>query len=480
MEHFGSSHSSCTAMLVGKNATIDGSTIIARDEDGESAINQKTFKVFPARDYDEEFVSEYSGVKIPLHGHGFRFTATPNAKDNEIKGRWDEQGINEYNVAMSSTETEGTNARCLGHDPLVKNGIDEDSMLYLVLPFVKTAREGVARLGKLIEQYGTGECNGIAFADQDEVWYFETGAGHQWAAQRIPDDCYAICPNIMVIQEIDFNDPDNFMFAPTLKSFVEKNHLNPDPATFNYRNIFGTQSEADSYYNTPRTWYGQKLFNPSIEQDPTSQNMPFLRRPEKKIAIEDVEAFLSSHYNGTPYDPMGTFASGTKEDQRKFRSISLDRNQSSCILQIRNHVPKEFAAIQWINFGFYCYSPYVPFYTNISDTPANYQKAGAEVDPNSAYWMYKTLAVIIEPRYHKFINEVNEYRDGCQSFGLRRIDQIDQQAADLEEGELNNFLTKANLQTAAEVTKRTHALLSSLIKQSLLDSKYQFELGDNL
>ena len=56
----------------------------------------------------------------------------------------------------------------------------------------------------------------------------------------------------------------------------------------------------------------------------------------------------------------------------------------------------------------------------------------------------------------------------------------DAQAEQLENDELTNFLTKANLQTAAEVTKRTHALLSSLIKQSLLDSKYQFELGDNL
>lgn len=46
MEHFGSSHSSCTAMLVGKKATIDGSTIIARDEDGESGINQKLSKSF--------------------------------------------------------------------------------------------------------------------------------------------------------------------------------------------------------------------------------------------------------------------------------------------------------------------------------------------------------------------------------------------------------------------------------------------------
>ena len=68
-----------------------------------------------------------------------------------------------------------TNARVLGHDPLVENGINEDSMVYLVLPFIKSAREGVQRLGSLIEKYGTGESNGIAFSDKDEVWYFETG-----------------------------------------------------------------------------------------------------------------------------------------------------------------------------------------------------------------------------------------------------------------------------------------------------------------
>lgn len=40
---------SCTAMLVGKNASIDGSTMIARDEDGYNGINPKTFKVFLPR-----------------------------------------------------------------------------------------------------------------------------------------------------------------------------------------------------------------------------------------------------------------------------------------------------------------------------------------------------------------------------------------------------------------------------------------------
>src|SRR5699024_12504744 len=106
------------------------------------------------------------------------------------------------------------------------------------------------------------------------------------------------------------------------------------------RDIFGTKAEADSYYNTPRTWYGQKLFNPSVEQDPLSQEMPFIRKPEKKVSVEDVEFFLSSDYNGTEYDPMGSFVADDDKKQKWFRSIALDRNQSSCILQNRQLYPK--------------------------------------------------------------------------------------------------------------------------------------------
>ena len=41
----------CTAMLVGKDASIDGSTMIARDEDGYGGINEKVFVVNKARHY---------------------------------------------------------------------------------------------------------------------------------------------------------------------------------------------------------------------------------------------------------------------------------------------------------------------------------------------------------------------------------------------------------------------------------------------
>ena len=69
-----------------------------------------------------------------------RYTAVPDAIPKD--GIWGEAGINVYNVAMSETETITTNSRVLGADPLVESGIGEEDMLTLVLPYVKTAREG--------------------------------------------------------------------------------------------------------------------------------------------------------------------------------------------------------------------------------------------------------------------------------------------------------------------------------------------------
>ena len=42
----------------------------------------------------------------------------------------------------------------------------EEDYVTLVLPYIHSAREGVERLGALLDQYGTYEPNGIAFADK--------------------------------------------------------------------------------------------------------------------------------------------------------------------------------------------------------------------------------------------------------------------------------------------------------------------------
>ena len=460
----------CTTMLVGKKASIDGSTMIARNEDYPKPIGPIAFNVVPERNqHHAEYHARESGIKVPLPDHAYRYTAQPiNGNHHHA---YEEGGINEKNVAMSATETIFTNERFLGADPLVKHGINEEAIPTLVLPYVDNARAGVKRLGQLIEKYGTGESNGIAFSDHDEVWYLETAGGHHWVAERIPDNAYAIAPNQTMIQNVNFDDPDHFMYSADLPKFVKDHHLNPTPGTFNFRQIAGTHSTWDSVYNTPRAWYGQRMFSPEIHQAPTSQHIAFVHHANRKLSVQDVERFLSSHYQNTPYDPLNH---PNLLNHPKFRPIAINRNAASHILQIRNDVDPNHAAIEWLALGFLSYSPFVPFYTNIDRTPANYQVAGSEVTPQSAYWLFKSLLVYVEPHYHEFIDQVNAYRRQVQAYGLNQIALTDQRVQNQSGPELTKSLTKATDQTTGQICKMTKHLISDLIKRSLNQSKVRF------
>lgn len=90
------------------------------------------------------------------------------------------------------------------------DGLDEDCMVNVVLPYIDSARGGVKRLGALIAKYGSAAGNSVLFSDKDEIWYMEIVTGHHWVAQRIPDDAYAIAANRVSIQEVDFTS-DDFM-----------------------------------------------------------------------------------------------------------------------------------------------------------------------------------------------------------------------------------------------------------------------------
>lgn len=79
---------------------------------------------------------------------------------------------------MTATETITSNPRVLGADPMVvyqpaedgkaevPGGIGEEDIVVLVLPYINSAREGVKRLGSLLEQYGTYEKMGSLFRMQ--------------------------------------------------------------------------------------------------------------------------------------------------------------------------------------------------------------------------------------------------------------------------------------------------------------------------
>ena len=216
---------SCTTILVGKKASIDGSTIISRNDDGHEALDPERLVVVNPADQPRHYQSVISKVEVDLPDNPLRYTSIPNSI--LTNGTWPAAGINSENIAMSATETITTNSRILGIDPFVAGGIGEEDLCTLVLPYIHSAKEGVTRLGALLEQYGTYEPNGIAFSDQDEIWWLETIGGHHWAAKRIPDDAYVVAPNRMNIDDFDFNADDTLASAD-LEQLIEDYHLNPD------------------------------------------------------------------------------------------------------------------------------------------------------------------------------------------------------------------------------------------------------------
>ena len=348
---------SCTTILVGKNASYDGSTIIARDDDsGSGRYDPKRFVAVAPDDQPRHYRSVLSHVEIELPDNPCRYTIAPNVLNN--RGILAEAGANEHNVAMSATETIAVNERVLGADPMVElrpavggpdstdyqaeqpGGIGEEDIITLVLPYVTTAREGVARLGELLETYGTYESNGVIISDADEIWYVETIGGHHWIARRVPDDCYATIPNQLGIDDFDladaFGEQREYLCSADLREFMATHHLDRTmgtsvssngrhvhsagfgttvalPTRFNPRKAFGTATPKDHIYNTPRAWYMQRRLNPSEDWDspaarytPESDDIPWCRVPEDKVSLEDVDFLLSSHFEGTPYDPYGT------------------------------------------------------------------------------------------------------------------------------------------------------------------------------
>lgn len=467
--------SACTSILVGKKATLDGSTFIARNEDAKSAW-PKHMKVHEAQTaIASTFVSNANGFKIELPATKAKYTATPEWTDEF--GLFEEDGFNEYGVAMSATESAYANSRVLSCDPYVENGISEEAMITVVLPYVKSARAGVLRLGQIVEEYGTSESNGILFADKDEVWYMETGSGHHWVAQRIPDDCYAVVANQLAIQEIDFTDSNNFLWSSGIQEFVNQNHLNPAYEGFNFRNIFGTHELSDEIYSTPRVWYGQKYLNPSIQQDPMSEELPFIRKAERLISKDDIAYILSSHFQNTPYDPLGN---GPKELKNKFRPISLAKTQESHILQIRPNLPVNLACIQWLALGVTAQSVYVPFYFGATDVHPAYKSGQQTHDFDSAYWVYKLVGVLVDPHYLAFGRQLKDTQKQLDILFGQKIKEIDQYANTLSGAKQASYLTQKSIELQELGLQKYRQLASSLITQATELSPLNYQTDVNL
>ena len=503
----------CTTLLVGKAATYDGSTIVARNEDSPGgSFEPKRLAVVQPSEQPRRYKSVLSHVEIDLPEDPMRYTSLPNALTAE--GIWGEAGVNTANVTMSATETLTSNERVLGADPLVTlrpakgkpgdadyvpeipGGIGEEDMLTIVLPYIRTAREGVERLGELLERYGTYEMNGIAFADLDEIWWLETVGGHHWIAKRVPDDAYVVMPNQLGIDAFDLDDAlgqgRDHLCSADLRSFIEQNHLDlrlTEDAPFNPRDAFGSHGDADHVYNTPRSWAVQRFLNPHAQEwddprmrrgardayGPQDDDIPWARIPERKVTIEDVKYALSLHYQGTPYDPYG---SGPHAGS--FRPIGINRNSQLSIVQLRPYAPSATRALQWVAYASNAFNAAVPLYANVDAAPAYLEDTTERVTSENLYWASRLVGALASASYHSSLIHLERYQQKVVARAYEILGATDSEVArqNLDYAQATPALQQANEAIARMLKEETDQLLGQVLREASLAMRNSFSRSD--
>lgn len=477
----------CTTILVGKKASYDGSTMIARNDDSSNGkFTAKKLQVIHPEDMPRIYKSVLSKFEVELPENPLQYTAMPNAVEGD--GMWAAAGVNIENIGMTATETITSNARVLGADPLVKDGFGEEDIVMITLPYIHSAKEGVKRLGLLLEQYGTYESNGIAFSDVDSIWYMETIGGHHWIARRVPDDSYVMMPNQFGIDEFDFEDAcsneNEYMCSKDLKEFIEENHLNlSQDDHFNPRYAFGSHSDSDHVYNSPRAWYMGRYFNPTTydwdnphgKYSPESDELPWCLVPEKKITPSDVKYILSSHYQGTPYDPYGKSTESSLKG--KYRTIGINRTDFVALIQLNGHKIKECQAIEWIAEGSNVFNTMVPLFAHMNTAPEYLANTTKDVSTDNFYWASRLIGALADASYGNSITEIDRYQLAVEAKGnaiVKKYEKLIEDAQDKDEA-----IQSANEEIVEMLKQETNKVLNKVLYIRSLGMKNAFNRSDN-
>lgn len=477
----------CTTILVGKKASYDGSTMIARNDDSSNGkFTAKKLQVIHPEDMPRIYKSILSKFEVELPENPLQYTAMPNAVEGD--GMWAAAGVNIENIGMTATETITSNARVLGADPLVKDGFGEEDIVMITLPYIHSAKEGVKRLGLLLEQYGTYESNGIAFSDVDSIWYMETIGGHHWIARRVPDESYVMMPNQFGIDEFDFEDAcsneNEYMCSKDLKEFIEENHLNlSQDDHFNPRYAFGSHSDSDHVYNSPRAWYMGRYFNPATydwdnphgKYSPESDELPWCLVPEKKITPSDVKYILSSHYQGTPYDPYGKSTESSLKG--KYRTIGINRTDFVALIQLNGHKIKECQAIEWIAEGSNVFNTMVPLFAHMNTAPEYLANTTKDVSTDNFYWTSRLIGALADASYGNSITEIDRYQLAVEAKGnaiVKKYEKLIEDAQDKDEA-----IQSANEEIVEMLKQETNKVLNKVLYIRSLGMKNAFNRSDN-
>ena len=420
--------SECTTIIIGQEQTADGSMIVARSEDWD-AMEAKNYEIFEDTDNGpREFVAKDSPFRCELPEKALGYSAL---SPYNLHGHWGSAGFNTAGVGMSATESIFSSDEILKHDPLVENGVAENSVFNITLPYVHTAREGVERLGMLIEKYGIAEGFGIGFVDSKEIWYLETACGHRWLACRMPKDQYFVTGNQSRFRTYDPNDKENYLASADLIEFAEKHGLyNPAQGAFDFHEAYARDIKLDTTYNYPRVWGLQQFFSPEIKNDVTKNTFPVFAKAAHKVTLTELRTAFRFHYDNTEHDPY--LNSNPKEP---YRPVSIFRTTQTHLLQVRPELPQAIGCVNYVAMGMADLGVFLPLYQGITSYPEAYTKGNGESSADSAYWKFRKIMVLGMTNYNKYAPVIKEAYAKFEA-------ETDQRQREMEEEYLRIYKTQ--------------------------------------
>ncbi|MFH0990102.1 MAG: C69 family dipeptidase [bacterium] len=428
-------YDACTSILVGKAASIDGSTMTSHSCD--SRTDRTWITVVPHRTYK-------SGAMTNIF-MGSKETKGPDDTDVLSTGEIPQVAetyayinsaypvMNEHQLAIGETTFGGKSE--LKSD----EGIFDCPELYrIALERAKTAREAIQIIDHLTKQYGYndfGEC--FTFADPNETWHFEIlgpgrgKLGAVWAAVRIPDDHVGVSANASRIRQLNPKEPDWYMASSNVFSLAEEqgwwNSKSEQPFEFCY-----VYADRNSMGSRRREWRVLSKAAPSLKLDPNAENYPLSVKAEKQLSVNGVLSMFRDYYQNTDYDMTNGLFSKDKEGKavknpvanpfmnveykelfriKSERTIACNRATYVHVTQSRSWLPNPIGGVVWLGYDNPVTTPHTPFYCGIESMPKSYMVDGRrEYSTNCAWWTFRTVSQLCYFRYQEMVQDVDTVR----------------------------------------------------------------------
>lgn len=398
----------CFSVLVGKNASADGSVLFAHNEDdyGKQIVNY--YKVPKIQHVAGETITLSTGAVIPQvdETYGFLWFEMPGMV-------FSDSYVNEWGVVIASDACASRE-----ENPELTSGGIKYWLRRLVAERARTAKQGVQIAGKLISELGyAASGRTYLIADSDEGWMLSAVNGKHWIAQRVPDDMVVVIPNYYTIGAVDLADTNNFLGSPDLIDYAIQNgwYVPENDGEFHFAKVYSSPGNLKNYGNVHRMWRGVNLL--AEKNYPLDGEFPFAFRPRKKVAVQDLMAVLRDHYVGTELDKTDGYRTGNPYEMNG-STICASATQYGFVAQLRNWLPVEIGTVIWLAQYRPDSQAFIPWYLGINTIPAGYAYGDYQTaldqhfDPpknihertdTHAYWTFVKLAEKVDGNYGTLI-----------------------------------------------------------------------------